>query len=285
MTVGLSRRRAIAAMAGAGAVAVVGVATKTWASHHSVAVPSRVQRVLAQLNPPPSSIRVQIDASQPLRWISPLIYGVAAGGADELAATGASFNRWGGNPNTRYNWVLGNAWNTARDWQFNNYGWNDGPPSQTRRLECGGRLRQTESVKRRRQPDHRARDRLGGARRTGRLAFERGAGPRWAADGRTRRRDRRLRPDRQSRAHQRSIHGPQRQHLRGSARPGLAYRLPGRVGGPPRAPFRQRERSGRQVLRDRQRARPVVGDPHGHRPRPAGVPGSGERPSWITPVR
>jgi hypothetical protein len=119
-------------MAGAGAVAVAGAATKTWISHHSLPVPARVQRVLAQLNPPPTSIRVQIDASQPLGWISPLIYGVAVGGADELAATGASFNRWGGNPNTRYNWALGNAWNTARDWQFNNYGWNDGPSTQTR---------------------------------------------------------------------------------------------------------------------------------------------------------
>jgi hypothetical protein len=119
-------------MAGAGAVAAAGVATKTWSSRHTLPVPARIQRALAHLTPPPSSIRVHIDASQPLRWISPLIYGVAVANAEELTGTGAYFNRWGGNPNTRYNWVLGDAWNTARDWQFNNYGWNDGPPAQTR---------------------------------------------------------------------------------------------------------------------------------------------------------
>lgn len=33
---------------------------------------------------------------------------------------GASARRWGGNPTERFNWRLGNAWNTASDWFFMN---------------------------------------------------------------------------------------------------------------------------------------------------------------------
>jgi hypothetical protein len=51
-----------------------------------------------------------------------LVYGVAHAGAAGLAATGARLHRWGGNPNTRFNWELGSAWNAARDWEFRNYG-------------------------------------------------------------------------------------------------------------------------------------------------------------------
>lgn len=35
-------------------------------------------------------------------------------------ALGASARRWGGNPTERFNWQLGNAWNTASDWFYMN---------------------------------------------------------------------------------------------------------------------------------------------------------------------
>lgn len=71
---------------------------------------------------PPNGVLLQVDVDQILRPISPLIYGVAAANDAELTATGATLNRWGGNPNSRYNWEDGSAWNAARDWEFRNYG-------------------------------------------------------------------------------------------------------------------------------------------------------------------
>ena len=71
--------------------------------------------------PAPRQVSVNIDLT-PGRAISPSIYGVSVAGADQLVATGARVNRWGGNPNTRYNWMHGAAWNAARDWEFRNYG-------------------------------------------------------------------------------------------------------------------------------------------------------------------
>ena len=79
--------------------------------------------------PPPAQVRLQVDTRRTLRAISPLIYGVSVAGADQLAATGAHLNRWGGNPNTRYNWTLGMAWNAARDWEFRNFGGKAAAPS------------------------------------------------------------------------------------------------------------------------------------------------------------
>ena len=70
---------------------------------------------------PPAQVRLSIE-THVLRAISPLIYGVSVVGAGELDATGARLHRWGGDPNTRYNWALGSAWNAARDWEFRNYG-------------------------------------------------------------------------------------------------------------------------------------------------------------------
>ena len=70
-------------------------------------------------------ISLQIDGTKPTRTISPNIYGIAfnprrnAGDAFQwnLAPT---IRRWGGNPASRYNWRLGNAWNTGADWFFMN---------------------------------------------------------------------------------------------------------------------------------------------------------------------
>lgn len=61
-----------------------------------------------------ATLAIRCDA--PTRPISPLIYGVTNG----VWATGATANRIGGNPLTRFNWDLGNAWNTGSDWFFEN---------------------------------------------------------------------------------------------------------------------------------------------------------------------
>jgi hypothetical protein len=71
--------------------------------------------------PPPSSVLLTVEATS-THAINPLIYGLAHADPSSLDATGARLNRWGGNPNSRYNWVHGSAWNAARDWEFRNYG-------------------------------------------------------------------------------------------------------------------------------------------------------------------
>jgi hypothetical protein len=69
----------------------------------------------------PLSVGITVDTSLDNRPISPLIYGVAHADSEVLTDLRPGLNRWGGNPNSRYNWEI-NAWNHARDWQFSNYG-------------------------------------------------------------------------------------------------------------------------------------------------------------------
>jgi hypothetical protein len=66
------------------------------------------------------AVSVRLDPAASGRPISPLIYGVAAAGPDVVRALGATVDRSGGNPASRYNWVDGHAWNAARDWEFRN---------------------------------------------------------------------------------------------------------------------------------------------------------------------
>jgi hypothetical protein len=65
---------------------------------------------------------MRIDCSAHGKSISPLVYGIAWGAHTTLdqLQIGATTRRWGGNATTRYNWELGNAWNTASDWFFEN---------------------------------------------------------------------------------------------------------------------------------------------------------------------
>jgi len=69
-----------------------------------------------------ASITIEIDQNNPTNSISPLIYGLAAtdGTPEYVQELRPTFMRWGGNPSTRYNWVIGNAWNAARDYSFQN---------------------------------------------------------------------------------------------------------------------------------------------------------------------
>ena len=66
--------------------------------------------------------KMRVDCSAHGKSISPLIYGIAWGARTkpEDLALGATTRRWGGNATSRYNWQLGNAWNTANDWFFEN---------------------------------------------------------------------------------------------------------------------------------------------------------------------
>jgi hypothetical protein len=45
--------------------------------------------------------------------------------AEYIKNIGVTLHRWGGNANTRYNWKLGNAWNTASDWFYTNVNYGD----------------------------------------------------------------------------------------------------------------------------------------------------------------
>lgn len=76
-----------------------------------------------------AGLAVRIDASQLGAPISPLILG-HSGDLDEaqMAEVGMTFNSWGGNPSTRYNYELGYAFNNARDWEYRNtdYGTPEG---------------------------------------------------------------------------------------------------------------------------------------------------------------
>lgn len=60
-------------------------------------------------------VALRVDCRSPGHPISPYIYGIAG----KSVGTGATARRWGGNPNTRYNWQL-NAYNTGKDWYFEN---------------------------------------------------------------------------------------------------------------------------------------------------------------------
>ena len=74
---------------------------------------------------------ISINCGDVRNKISPLIYGIGYSGAGNLKETpwtmGATVNRWGGNPTSRYNWQVPNAWNTAADYYFRNVQINDSP--------------------------------------------------------------------------------------------------------------------------------------------------------------
>jgi hypothetical protein len=67
---------------------------------------------------PSTDAAMVVRCAAPTHPISPLIYGVAA--TKDEPEMFASARRMGGNGSTRYNWELGDAWNTAADWYFQN---------------------------------------------------------------------------------------------------------------------------------------------------------------------
>ena len=72
--------------------------------------------------PPPTNalVTVNVDAQANRHPISPLIYGVAFAGSNDLNTLNFTMNRSGGNSETRYNWQI-NAHNLANDWYFESY--------------------------------------------------------------------------------------------------------------------------------------------------------------------
>ncbi len=77
--------------------------------------------------PPPGVIDVSVDTTHDVHAISPFIYGIAKRDPQSVNGLGAAVNRWGGNPSSRFNWVIGHAWNAADDWEFRNL--NYGTPT------------------------------------------------------------------------------------------------------------------------------------------------------------
>ena len=61
-----------------------------------------------------------ISTPEKPRQIHPEIYGLAVPSLTQATNWHVPLLRWGGNTSERYNWKLGNAWNTGRDWFFEN---------------------------------------------------------------------------------------------------------------------------------------------------------------------
>ena len=65
-------------------------------------------------------VAVEVDVQRGIHPISPLIYGLSGATEEHIKQLRPTLNSWGGNPSTRYNWELGNAWNAGSDWFYRN---------------------------------------------------------------------------------------------------------------------------------------------------------------------
>jgi hypothetical protein len=101
--------RGATALVAAGALVALGVA----------AAPRKDR---ASRGPEARPVSWEVDCAAPGHRVSPRIYGIAGAGDDPpwIWELGATARRWGGNGASRYNWELGNAWNTNHDWFFRN---------------------------------------------------------------------------------------------------------------------------------------------------------------------
>ncbi|MCX6380096.1 MAG: hypothetical protein NT023_11580 [Armatimonadetes bacterium] len=77
-------------------------------------------------------VAMEVDANKELGEISPYIYGIAHHTPEHFSELKTPLSRWGGNATTRYNWELGNAWNSARDWSFRNGNYGAAAPEYHR---------------------------------------------------------------------------------------------------------------------------------------------------------
>ncbi len=94
----------------------------------------------------PAGLAIQVDVNQQTHPISPLIYGLSAADDQALQDLRPTLLSWGGNPSTRYNWKLGNAWNAGSDWFYRNgnFGFTEGSASDafiSRALSIGAQVR------------------------------------------------------------------------------------------------------------------------------------------------
>jgi hypothetical protein len=100
----------------------------------------------ARLEAIPPHIEIAIDPTADLHPISPYIYGVAKRDPGYVAGLGAALNRWGGNPSSRYNWVIGHAWNAGDDWEFHNLNYGVTAGSEADRFAAGNRSKGMASL-------------------------------------------------------------------------------------------------------------------------------------------
>ncbi len=77
-------------------------------------------------------LTVALDPAAQRHPISREIYGMANVSADVAHDLGVTLMRWGGNPTTRYNWKLGNAFNAGRDYYFKNGNYGKSLPADRR---------------------------------------------------------------------------------------------------------------------------------------------------------
>jgi hypothetical protein len=99
-------------------------ASQTGVEELSVPAPTPTPLAIATVAVPGADVYVYVDPRQHARPISPLIYGLSGATERGFEEIRPALNSWGGNPSSRYNWELGNAWNTGRDWYYlnTNYG-------------------------------------------------------------------------------------------------------------------------------------------------------------------
>jgi hypothetical protein len=131
-----------------GIVLLTGVATAERATvvRGLRGVAQLLHRAAGEAGPVAGDVDCAVDPGSRVHPISAYVYGVAGAGPSELAGLHATVNRWGGNPSSRYNWVIGHAWNAAADYQFRNvdYGGRGGSASDA---EIGAnRAQQVESL-------------------------------------------------------------------------------------------------------------------------------------------
>lgn len=98
----------------------------------TVADEALARQAEAALNQPGLPAQFSVDCAAAATPISPLIYGIALNARVDATDThqwklNATSRRWGGNPMSRYNWELGNAWNTAVDYYFENVNYTRDP--------------------------------------------------------------------------------------------------------------------------------------------------------------
>lgn len=98
----------------------------------TVADASLARKAEAALTQPGLPASFTVDCKAEATAISPLIYGIALNARVDASDThqwklNATSRRWGGNPMSRYNWQLGNAWNTAVDYFYENVNYTGDP--------------------------------------------------------------------------------------------------------------------------------------------------------------
>jgi hypothetical protein len=76
--------------------------------------------LVTQAQGPSADLTCTISRPPVSLQISPDIYGLAAPSLATVASWKVPLIRWGGNTAECYNWQLGNAWNTGKDWFFEN---------------------------------------------------------------------------------------------------------------------------------------------------------------------